>query len=98
MAPVQMGNSFGLILLLWNARSVLSNFVEFKRCVSVKKPHIICLTETWLDVHSKFKLEGYTIFRKDRPDRRGGGIAVLVKNTINCEPLPNLVSFDNGKL
>lgn len=45
------------------------------------------LSETWLsksitdnDIH----IDGYNVFRTDRP-RRGGGVAIFVKKQVPCE-------------
>ena len=74
--------NFGLILLLWNCRSIVSNLTEFKNYVFKNQPHLICLTETWLNPSDKFILKGYNVFRKDRLGR-GGGVAILVKNNFH---------------
>lgn len=39
-----------IIILQWNARSLISNGLEFKKYISDlgDRPHIICIQETWL--------------------------------------------------
>ena len=47
--------------------------------------HILALTETWFDnsiSDGEVSLPGYSIFRSDRTNRRGSGIAVYVKETL----------------
>lgn len=50
------------------------------------EPTIIMLTESWLrdDLDSSLiSLNGYSIFRSDRPNQKGGGVCILVKNQTN---------------
>ena len=55
----------------------------------VEKFDIIALTETWLDMSRKvflpeIKIDGYTLFYKDRENRRGGGVAMYVRDSLQC--------------
>ena len=68
----------------------------FDQRVCKVKPHIIFLTETKLgpaDLTSDyFNIEGFTAYRKDRiaiGDGPGGGIIILVKDTIVSEQIHN---------
>ena len=51
------------------------------------KPIVICLCETWLtdnDPLGLYQIEGYQpVEVKNRPTKRGGGLAVFVRNDIN---------------
>ena len=80
----------------FNARSVLSKFHDIETEVFhvMNYPEIVCISETWLKpdmpdsllpFHSK-----YQIFRKDRKLRNGGGVAIMVRNDLNC----HLVEYD----
>lgn len=47
---------------------------------------IIILTETWYDCSSDvYKRDGYQTFYLNRSNRRGGGIAIIVNNKIECD-------------
>ena len=49
------------------------------------KPHIIGITETWAHndiTYAELGLECYAMFRKDRMGTRGGGVLLLIKDTI----------------
>ena len=49
--------------------------------------HIIALTETWLNSNisdAEVSLPGLTLFRRDRLERKGGGVAVFVSESINA--------------
>ena len=73
---------FGLLLLLWNAKGIRSNLVEFKKFVHDNSPHIICMTETWLIAKIDLSIKGYKAYRKDRFMGKGGGILILVKDCL----------------
>ena len=89
--------SFGLIVLLWNSHSLLSNYIEFNNYIDKKKPHIICITETWLRLSQTIKIKNYTIYRHDRLDgHRGGGVAILVDNNIVSSYDDNFKYYLNG--
>ena len=54
--------------------------------------HFVALTETWLSNSDKHKKtigdltpSGYDIFQAPRPNRTGGGVALIYKNTIKCD-------------
>ena len=49
------------------------------------KPHIIGLTESWVNTDitdAELGLAGYVMFRKDRMGRRGGRVLLYIKETI----------------
>ena len=49
---------------------------------------IAIITETWLKTHhtdAQFTIPGYSIFRRDRLKRRGGGVAVYVRSGLDAE-------------
>ena len=63
-----------------NKLKLLNNFIQ------VSAYDIVFITETWLKPHFADALicpAGYTILRKDRLDKRGGGVLVLFKSHIN---------------
>lgn len=74
-----------LIVLQWNARSLISNSQEFKKYVFdlVDKPQIICVQETWLKPQLDFVIPGYVSVRKDRVERQGGGVATFVQSSLS---------------
>jgi exonuclease III len=71
-----------LIILQWNARSLIANGQEFKKYIDnlIEKPHIICIQETWLKPQLDFIIKGYNVIRNDREYGRGGGIATFIQN------------------
>lgn len=62
-----------VIILQWNARSLLANGQEFKHFLNElnEKPDVICIQESWLKPHLDFVIHGYTIIRRDRNSGEG---------------------------
>lgn len=73
-----------LLILQWNARSLIVNGQEFKKMIAEQnnKPHVICIQETWFKPHLDFKLQGYNDVRRDRDSGVGGGVATFVMEGI----------------
>ena len=70
----------------FNARSLFPKFDEFRLSVSSLDPDIICICETWLtnDIqNSEISLPGYSLFRKDRLHKIGGGAAIYAKSNLS---------------
>ena len=73
------------LLGLLNARSLLPNIDELKLIAEMKTPTMICITEAWLMNSVESSLTGvpnYQISRSDHNYRRGGGVAVYLRNGI----------------
>ena len=50
-------------------------------------PHVIGITESWANediVDAELALTGYVMFRKDRRERRGGGVILYIKESIQA--------------
>lgn len=65
-----------------NIRSLLANFVAFKDFVYAHNYDIICLSETWLSdavSDNTVMLNNYNLFRHDRQNKVGGGVAIYAK-------------------
>lgn len=65
-----------LIFAHLNVRFLVSYFEGVKDCILVQNFDIVGITETWLKYiisSSIASIEGYSLFREDRADRRGGG-------------------------
>ena len=75
-----------------NCRSVVDKNTEIKYFTDQTKPDIIVGTESWLnDNHFNneiFDTEQYSIFRKDREEKRGGGVFLSIRHSLNptCQP------------
>ena len=75
---------FPLIILQWNAQSIIAHGSELKHFIykSIDKPDFICIQESWLKYSINYKLDNYSIVRKDRFNGRGGGVCIFIKNNI----------------
>ena len=71
---------------LANVRSLNNKFSDLQSFININNPDIFVLTETWLDQTTPSSMfvdcNTFNVFRKDRPTR-GGGVCLLIKNSIN---------------
>lgn len=72
-------------MILFNARSIRNKMLEFRALVATEEVEIIAVTESWIDVSSRdyegeYDLPGYTMYRKDRVGRMGGGVLLYVRS------------------
>ncbi|CAJ0940289.1 unnamed protein product, partial [Ranitomeya imitator] len=70
--------------MLANARSLTNKMEELEAEISTGDFDIVGITETWLDESYDWavNLQGYSLFRKDRKNRRGGGVCLYVKSCL----------------
>lgn len=81
-----------------NAQSLLvqSHFAEFCEICESGIFDVITVSETWLRPHinsADVSIHGFSLFRCDRIDRDGGGVAVYVKSSLKVE----LLDLSDGK-
>ena len=86
--------SFGVYSLLLsrqcvclNARSIINKRNELNIMVEDIDPHIIGITESWAtpDISdAELGMTGYVMFRKYRLGRRGGGVILYIKESIQA--------------
>ena len=65
-----------------NADGICSKLPEFKDRIQTINPDIICITETKLEAiitDEALGLVQYNIWRKERKNKEGGGIMILIK-------------------
>jgi hypothetical protein len=86
-----------LQIVSWNARSLNGKLSELKVHMYSKKPHIICIQETWGSAGFEPKFINYSGIFKHRINRRGGGLAFIVRNDIVVTP-SQLQNYQNGVL
>ena len=74
----------GLKIIQWNCRSIVENKANSIDFLKGNAADIIILNETWLkSKYKQFKITGYNIIRKDRENKRGGGVAILLTKKLN---------------
>ena len=66
-----------------------TNRRSWKQSCCWKSYDLIAITETWWDESHDWNvaLDGYRLFRRDRRGRRGGGVALYIKKTLQSEEL-----------
>ena len=69
-----------------NARSMGNKQDELELLIHEGKYDLIGITETWWDDSHDWNtaIEGYNLFKRNRSNRKGGGVALYVKNTYLC--------------
>ena len=84
-----------LKLLSVNCQSIVNKKHEFQQLIHSQNPDIVTATESWL---TKDHYTGeffppslsYSIFRRDRTTGKGGGVFIMVKNTLLPSEQPKL--------
>jgi len=72
--------------LYTNAHRMENKQEELKICVQSEGHDLVAITETWWDNSHDWHavLDGYKLFRKDRPTGRGRGVALYVREQLKC--------------
>ena len=92
--PVTFRQSSRINLCLWNARSVTQKVTPLCDFIVTHNIDLMCLTETWFtgdDMDKvtvgdiKSSLAGYKLVSAPRSTRRGGGVALLAKETLKTK-------------
>ena len=76
---------------LYSNQPGYSKKAELENRLLEKKVDICSIQETHLKPDQSFKVRGYQCFRRDRKDRRKGGILTLVRNGITCAETKNFM-------
>ncbi|GAB0189143.1 hypothetical protein GRJ2_001380200 [Grus japonensis] len=69
-----------------NARSIGNKQEELEAIVQQDSYDLVTITEMWWDNSHDWSaaMDGYKLFRRDRHGRRGGGVALYVRECFNC--------------
>ncbi|XP_069170437.1 uncharacterized protein [Procambarus clarkii] len=84
-------------VVFWNARSLFKKTQFLRNFIASAPPLIVGLCETWLTDDLSFTVPGYSVYRQDRPVRGGGGLALLVRDSVPSSLL-RIHSFPGGHL
>jgi len=80
-----------------NARNLISKLDQFEAWVYDMAPDIIGVTGSWANsdiLDSELAIDGYDLFRKDRPvDRSGGDVLTYVKSNRHAVEVTSFSSF-----
>lgn len=76
-----------LRILSFNARSLRNKIDELQCLTKTEDFDVIAVTETFIDttnndLTSEYNMDNFVFFNKDRVNRRGGGVALYVKNSL----------------
>ena len=74
-----------------NIRSLLPKFNQIEAILTQSNLDFLALTETWLSPSIDCNLIatlGFQLYRNDRTDKRGGGVAIYLNDRYRCELLP----------
>ncbi|GBO40428.1 RNA-directed DNA polymerase from mobile element jockey, partial [Araneus ventricosus] len=72
----------------WNAAGIKNKINQLKYFLLDWKPDILALQETHLNPGDRLKFPNYSSYRTDRLTHRGGGTAILIRNSIDHHPTP----------
>lgn len=79
-------SKYKLKILYCNARSVRNKMDELKGIVAMEDIDIIGITESWAykDDSLLLELNGFSMFRQDRLERKGGGVLIYIRDYLCC--------------
>uniref|UniRef100_A0A3B3B6W1 Reverse transcriptase domain-containing protein n=1 Tax=Oryzias melastigma TaxID=30732 RepID=A0A3B3B6W1_ORYME len=97
-SKVDLQNFFSLVH--FNCRSLYANINKINDYLAAFKSKfsVIAFSETWLNMEKgdDLGINGYRLFHTDRPEKRGGGVALYVDYKYNCEMVENMsVAIDD---
>ena len=77
-----MGSKYKIIQ--WNCRGVKPRFEELLLLLSILRPIVFCLQETFLKPNDTFTLKGFNVYNHIHLDclRASGGSSLLVHSTL----------------
>ncbi|ERL90583.1 hypothetical protein D910_07930 [Dendroctonus ponderosae] len=82
----------GVHIVFWNANSLYPKRYEFEGYLRENDVDIALILETFLQTQTLFQINNYKIYRNDRANSRGGGTAIIVKNSISHSPNPPIAN------
>jgi exonuclease III len=88
----------GLAIFHINCRSIVNKIDEIDSLISSLNMDILCVSETWLNeniLDEDIRVDGFKIIRKDRPNRKGGGVAIYIKESIIYKERHDLSSLND---
>ncbi|KAK4820971.1 hypothetical protein QYF61_009437 [Mycteria americana] len=85
--PKKVAGSIAQLKYIYtNARSMGKNQEELEATVQQENYDIVAIMEMWWDDSHNWSaaMDGYKLFRRDRQGRRGGGVALYVRECFDC--------------
>lgn len=92
-------NCENFTVLQINCRSLIknaNNIAMFINSLQIR-PSVICLSETWLDndANGLYEMNGYTFLSHCRINKRGGGVAMYIRNNLVFADITDLYNFNS---
>ncbi|XP_076298761.1 uncharacterized protein LOC143217913 [Lasioglossum baleicum] len=88
-------NISSLKIIYWNSRSIIQHREELQQIL--QSVDIFICVESWLKPDIRLAFKGFNIIRRDRINKKGGGVAIFIKRDINYYVLPDIRSY-NGRI
>lgn len=80
-----------------NPTSLGNKISELESLLVVKKmPHLVFVTETWFGSGSAAALSRYSLHKRDRVDKRGGGVAIYFRDDLSVVVVTDEKINDGG--
>ena len=93
-----LNNKHLLKILHLNCQSLASTFTEFEAMNYECNFDILTLSETWLTENQNLlnyvELSGYDLYYNNRENKRGGGVAAYVRESLKCKIRKDFCSLD----
>ena len=93
-----LNNKDLLKILHLNCQSLASTFIEFEAMNYECHFDILTLSETWLTKNQNLldyvELPGYDLYYKNRENKRGGGVAAYLRDSLKCKIQKDFCSLD----
>ena len=77
-------------IMFWNARCICGKIIEFFNFLIHKNIDICLVNETWLNERIRLSQPMFNVLRVDRPNRQGGGVAIVIKKKIKYQQLESM--------
>ena len=88
LSPLRDNRNCSITVGHSNVRGLYCNLNQIRFLLKYSKLDVFAITETHLNEsidNSELFIDGYCLWRLDRRDKKGGGVAVYVKRNIDCE-------------
>ena len=77
-------------VVIWNCKSIKNKIFELYNFISKYNIKILILSETWLHPGIKLSIPNFKIYRADRLNREGGGVAIAIHKLLPHQQLPKV--------
>lgn len=83
-------------IIHFNSRSLQANFEHVKDYLEQLNASfsVVAISETCLkdELNDNFVMKGYDMYKQNRKDKNGGGVALLISSNLECEVINNMTT------